>query len=56
MLVGEGKLGPARAVHEAIGRLLTTGSEPPEARREAVVHKERREIRKEGVALQSDIL
>jgi hypothetical protein len=29
MLVGEGELGYARAVHEAIGRLLTSRNEPP---------------------------
>jgi len=32
MLVGEGEMGHARAVHEAIGRLLTSSSELPEAR------------------------
>jgi hypothetical protein len=33
VLVGEGELGHARAVHEAIGKLLTSSNEPLEARR-----------------------
>ena len=32
MLAGEGEMGHARAVHEAIGRLLTPGGAPPEVR------------------------
>jgi len=31
MLAGEGEMGHARAVHEAIGRLLTSSSDSPEA-------------------------
>jgi hypothetical protein len=37
MLVGEGELGHAGAVHEAIGKLLTSSNEPPEARRTNVI-------------------
>ena len=33
MLADEGEFGHACAVHEAIGKLLTSSNEPPEARR-----------------------
>ena len=50
MLVGEGEMEHARAVHEAIGRLLTPCSEPPE-----LPSSQRCEMLKIGVALQTDI-
>jgi hypothetical protein len=37
MLASEGELGHARAVHEAIGKLLTPSDEPPGARRANVI-------------------
>jgi hypothetical protein len=33
MLAGQGELGHARAIHDAIGKLLTLSNEPREARR-----------------------
>ena len=50
MLVGEGEMGLARAVHEAIGGLLNPSSEPPELR-----SPQRCETLKIGLALQADI-
>jgi hypothetical protein len=55
MLAGEGEMGAARAVHEAIGRLLTPSSEPPEAHPANVISPPCSERVKIGVALQADI-
>jgi hypothetical protein len=54
MLAGEGQMGHARAVHDAIGRLLTPSSEPPEARCANVIPQQFERL-KIGVAVQANI-